>query len=159
MQSKLPSYPLAAYPILAILLAKFLHESVPNVWIQRVFYFALAQTLLLHLLVAPILNEKRKDTQVLAKSWKQSLTKTEAIYSFKNYALPSLAFYLDTQIQVVADFLEFQSLPKGSIVLIDLDNYMLLSQWGKGYKVLSEAKSVWAYDRNKTIQLLLIQID
>ncbi len=106
----------------------------------------------------PYLNEKRSDTKRIAQLWKSKITQDSKIIALKNYAIPSLAFYLERKIDVKKDMLEWKSIPAGSLVLVDKESYLLFSAIGMKSKVYLEEEEIWLYDRNKSIRLLIVSI-
>ncbi|MCZ8154778.1 MAG: glycosyltransferase family 39 protein [Leptospira sp.] len=158
MQSKLPSYPLASYPILSILIANEAIKAKRLTFTKWLVIFAFLQVILINLFLTPYLNEKRSDTKRIAQLWKSKITQDSKIIALKNYAIPSLAFYLERKIDVKKDMLEWKSIPAGSLVLVDKESYLLFSAIGMKSKVYLEEEEIWLYDRNKSIRLLIVSI-
>ncbi len=157
LMSKLPSYPLAAYPILSTLIAYSISKTEsPNLkkWILAI---AILQTFVIHIFLAKYLNAKRSDTKILAESWNAMVPSHEPFYVLKNYALPSLAFYLDREISTKDSVQDYTNLKSDSYLAIDRDLYLLLSSLGLKAEILVPEKPVYEYDRNKTIELMLVK--
>lgn len=158
LMSKLPSYTLAAYPLLSILMAKSYTESKSVLLKKTILAFAITLTLAIHLFVSPLLNTYRMDSKKIATKWNESIPNHEPFYSLKNYALPSLAFYSNHPLIVMKDIQDFKILPNQSYLMIDPEMYMILTNFGLRAEIIAEEQSIFAYDRNKTISLLIIQI-
>ncbi|TGL61208.1 glycosyltransferase family 39 protein [Leptospira ognonensis] len=158
LMSKLPSYTLAAYPLLSILIAKSYTDASSEFLKKTVLAFAILLTVALHLFVSPLVNTYRMDSKIVATKWNRSIPNQEPFYSLKNYALPSFAFYLDHPIIVMKDIQDFKILPNRSYLLIDPEMFMILTNFGLKAEIIAEEESIFAYDRNKTISLLIIQI-
>jgi len=156
LMSKLPSYPLAAYPILAIFIAKTISESDTK-WKRIVLIFAILQSLTITMIVLPILSEKRKDTKSLGEHWNKTVLPKKELVTIQNLALPSLAFYTNHSI-VEADISQWQNLKNGTMLLMDSEGLLMVKILGLNGENLEQEFSIWAYDRNKTIKLSLYEI-
>ncbi len=157
LMSKLPSYPLAAYPVFAILIAKCHSESQQILIKKIILMVAVLTTFVIHLFVAPLLNPYRADSQKIAFEWNQSISGDKPVYVLKNYAIPSLAFYLKNELIVLKDIQDYKNIPKDSYMLIDPETLMLLTHFGLKSKVIENERSIFAYDRNKSISLMIIK--
>ncbi|TGN19280.1 phospholipid carrier-dependent glycosyltransferase [Leptospira idonii] len=159
LMSKLPSYPLAAYPILAVLIASSMERSESlTFWKKWIPRLAVLQTISIVTVFLPLFSEKRRDSYRAAESWNQFLKQGDTVVSIKNYALPSLAYYLNAEIREQTDLQLIQTLPSGTILLLDQETFYFLNLLGIQGEALGKEKTIWAYDRDKTLTLLLFKI-
>ncbi|MDZ4727558.1 MAG: glycosyltransferase family 39 protein [Leptospira sp.] len=158
MSSKLPSYPLAAYPILSLLIANA-SLSIQN---QKLYHWltkiAILQFVFVNIIFSIYFNTLKTDTKRIAGEWNQILSENDHIYAVKNFGLPSLPFYLNAQI-IESKGIEFShSYKKDSILLIDEENFQLLNALGIKMDMIATKQKIWEYDRNKNIFLMLVKI-
>ncbi|WP_246047972.1 ArnT family glycosyltransferase [Leptospira ilyithenensis] len=156
LMSKLPSYPLAVYPILAILMAKIVSESKMK-WKAAILILAIAQSLAIVFIILPLLSDKRRDTIASANHWNRNFPIGTELLTIQNLALPSLAFYTNHPIRET-ELSQLQNLKKETILLLDSDNLLIVKTLGIRGESLGPEFSIWAYDRNKTIKLSLYKI-
>lgn len=155
--SKLPSYVLASYPILAILIAKSYSESKSENFKKWILAVALIFTFSIHVFLAPFLNSMRTDTKRVAERWNLSIPNSVPFYVLKNYALPSLAFYSRHKLLVLDSIQDFKNIPNGSYILIDPDLFLVLTSFGLEAETIENPQPIFAYDRNKTMELMIIR--
>lgn len=153
LMSKLPSYPLAAYPIFAILMGKIVSDAEGK-WKNAIFFLAIIQSFAVVFIALPMLSEKRKDTIIAADHWNRKLPLNTELLAVQNPALPSLAFYSNHPIREIELF-RLQNMEKKTILLLDSESLLLVRTLGIRGKSLGPEFPIWAYDRNKVIKLSL----
>lgn len=157
LSSKLPSYPLSAYPILSILLAEQLSKKHNQIYLYRLYLtVAILMFVVIGLVVLPKFSEMRTETKNLAKKINTILETNETLYSFGGLGIPSFAFYLSHPIQEVS-FESFRE-TKGTILLSESD-WLMLKAMGIHGKHLTDPISIYLYDRSKTLELRLVKIE
>ncbi|TGM79989.1 ArnT family glycosyltransferase [Leptospira bouyouniensis] len=155
LSSKLPSYPLSAYPILSILLAEQLSKKHNQIYLYRLYLTtSLVMIFIITFLILPKFSDMRTETKKLAYTIQKSLEPNETLFSFGGLGIPSFAFYLHQPIKEIG-FDEIMTI-KGTILLTESDRLMLDSM-GIKLEVLGEPISLYVYDRNKTLQLRLVR--
>ncbi len=154
LASKLPSYPLAAYPILSIVLSHYILKFKNNKKIIQTFMMAsVFISLSISIFLLPYLNKFREDTLFLSRDLNKLLPGNTNVFVNKNLALPSLAVYSHVAFSETDPIFN----PEKGFYLITQDELVLWQSLGYSYEVLMDKKSVFAYDRNKTIHILLVK--
>jgi hypothetical protein len=103
-------------------------------------------------------NSIRKDTFELANQIKQTTKKAEMIYFAKDYAVPSLAYYLDypkQSIEILKSINTIKNLQNNSLLVIDKDSLTLLEK--EKIEILNK-KKLYLYDRNRSLELFVIRL-
>lgn len=156
LASKLPSYPLAAYPIFGIIIARFIDANKPKLSFKIITSLAFLFSFAIVSFVLPLLSEKRKDTIQLSKLLNNHLTKEEPVYVQKNVSLPSLAFYSGQNFKEVSALTLTN--PKGYFLLTEEEVLLWEAMQFPVLRIFGPEK-VWAYDRNKTLSLVLVKLN
>lgn len=155
LSSKLPSYPLSAYPILSILLAEQLSKKHNQIYLYRLYLTtSILMILVIGIIVLPKFNEMRRETKSLAEIAKGRIQTNETLYSYGGLGIPSFAFYFHRPIKEI-EWNEFMKV-NGSILMTDSDR-ILFDSMGFKLKQMGEPISLYAYDRNKTLKLVLVK--
>lgn len=156
LSSKLPSYPLSAYPILSILLAEQLSKKHNQIYLYRIYLTtAILMFCIIGFLILPKFSEMRRETKLLADTIGNRLDPNETLYSFGGLGIPSFAFYLNQPIKEIQ--MDQLFLIQGKILLTDSDKIML-DALGMKTELVGEPISIYVYDRNKTLKLRLVKI-
>jgi 4-amino-4-deoxy-L-arabinose transferase-like glycosyltransferase len=160
MMSKLPSYVLITYPILAIMIARNLEKNYQQnqIKIKIVIIVSLVLTIVIQTLLL-IFNEKRSDTFTFAKLIQENLQENEIIYFEKDYGLPSLAYYLNypkQKIKVLNGIQEVKNLEEGKLLILDESSFYIL-QYVKKLEV-KDKKKLFLYDRNRHLELIIVRL-
>ncbi len=156
LASKLPSYPLAAYPILSIILANYILKFKNDDKTIRIFLMAsVLISLTISIFLLPYLNKFREDTQSFSKDLNTLLPIHTNVFVNKNLALPSLAVYSHLEFTETDPIFN----PEKGYYLITDEELLVWQTLGYSYQVLLNKKSIFAYDRNKTFRLSLVRKD
>ncbi|XDD47401.1 ArnT family glycosyltransferase [Leptospira sp. WS39.C2] len=155
LSSKLPSYPLSAYPILSILLAEQLSKKHNQIYLYRLYLTtAILMFVVIGIFLLPKFSEMRTETKILANNIKSNLQPNETLYSYGGLGIPSFAFYFHQPIKEISfDELIIQN---GKILLTESDR-LVLESMGIKMNPIGEILSVYVYDRNKTLKLRLVK--
>lgn len=159
MMSKLPSYVLVAYPILSMSIANILDKNF-ELYKKKIKIISIL-SIIMGIFVLVFLaefNSIRKDTFELANQIKQNTKKPETIYFAKDYAVPSLAYYLDypkQSIEILKSINTIKNLQNNSLLVIDKDSLTLLEK--EKIEILSK-KKLYLYDRNRSLELFVIRL-
>ncbi|ABZ93476.1 Glycosyltransferase of PMT family [Leptospira biflexa serovar Patoc strain 'Patoc 1 (Ames)'] len=154
ISSKLPSYPLSAYPILSILLAEQLSKKHNQIYLYRLYLTsAIVMMFVISFFILPKFSELRNDSKKLAEIMNQSVSPNETLFSFGGLGIPSFAFYYHKPIKEIGmnDIISH----KGKILMTESDKLMLEAM-GIKLSAIGEPISIYAYDRNKTLHLILV---
>lgn len=154
ISSKLPSYPLSAYPILSILLAEQLSKKHNQIYLYRLYLTsAIVMMFVISFFILPKFSEMRNDSKKLAEIMNQSVSPNETLFSFGGLGIPSFAFYYHKPIKEIGmnDIISH----KGKILMTESDKLMLEAM-GIKLSAIGEPISIYAYDRNKTLHLILV---
>ncbi len=160
LMSKLPSYVLSVYPILSIFLANEVHKDfiLKKMKVKILFIINIIFILTFQLFSIFYINHLRSDSFHVAKTWSQKVPIQDTIYFNKNYALPSLIYYLDypkRKIVLEENFQEFLKIPVGSYLVVETPYTMVLSEIRK-FEILS-SDTIFLYDRNRKLELTLLR--
>ncbi len=147
LSSKLPSYTLAAYPIIAILLAKKLEVvQIPTLLVNTAFVFQIALLMFVTFYIEPL----RKDTYNLAQELNSTFQVGRVAHHIEDFAIPSLAVYSHLKWSKIHTWEEIQNLTDKSLVIISSKQMFLIpSHWQK----VGNPQRIFLYDRNRTIDL------
>lgn len=152
--SKLPSYPLAAYPILAILLGDQLSRKHNQIYMFRLYLtVSLVMIAVLSFVILPKFSELRKETKKVASEIQILVPHKETLHTFGGLGIPSFAYYYHRPIHEM-NWEEIQT-TKGYILVTESD-YLLWKGLGIGWETIGEPFSIFAYDRNKKLTLRLV---
>ncbi|MDF3820663.1 glycosyltransferase family 39 protein [Leptospira sp. 96542] len=155
LASKLPSYPLAAYPLLSILIAKKMEGVTTFFSFKNLFVFSIVWMVTIIIILLPWMNNKRFDTKTVAEKINRLELKTDSIYVNGNLGLPSLAYYLKTPLkEFEANYLTNKD---DKFILATTNDLLLLNQLQTNILVVGGPYPIYAYDRNKTIELYVIK--
>ncbi|WP_244288334.1 ArnT family glycosyltransferase [Leptospira congkakensis] len=155
LASKLPSYPLSAYPILAILLGDQLARKHNQIYMYRIYLtVALLMIAVLSFVILPKFSEMRTDSKKAAQRIQSIVSKDETLYSFGAHGIPSFAFYYHKPIQEIT----WEELSKiEGYILVSESDFQVWKGLGLKWEGLGETLSVYAYDRNKKLNLRLVK--
>ncbi|TGK87443.1 phospholipid carrier-dependent glycosyltransferase [Leptospira noumeaensis] len=155
LASKLPSYPLAAYPILSILLGDQLARKHNQIYMYRIYLtVAMFMFIIISFVVLPKFSELRQDTINLAKTIQNNVPKNTTLHSFGAHGIPSFAFYYHRPIQEIT----WEGLSKAEgYILVSESDFQVWKGMGLGWEAASDPLSVYAYDRNKKLNLRLVK--
>ncbi|EOQ87819.1 dolichyl-phosphate-mannose-protein mannosyltransferase [Leptospira yanagawae serovar Saopaulo str. Sao Paulo = ATCC 700523] len=155
ISSKLPSYPLSAYPILSILLAEHLSKKHNQIYLYRIYLgTAILMFCVIGFVIVPKFSDMRKETKILAETIQKELLPNETLYSFGGLGIPSFAFYLERKVEEIS--IDKILTVKGKILLTDSDRLML-DALGVKTEAITDPISLYAYDRNKKLTLRLVK--
>ncbi|PJZ44763.1 ArnT family glycosyltransferase [Leptospira brenneri] len=155
LASKLPSYPLSAYPILSILLADQLARKHNQIYMYRIYLtVALVMVTIISLVLLPKFSELRMDTKKAAAVVQTIVPEGETLYSLGAHGIPSFAYYYHRKIQEVST----TELPKTKgYFLVSESDFLIWKGLGMEWESLGEPISIYAYDRNKKLNLRLVK--
>ncbi|WP_244241866.1 ArnT family glycosyltransferase [Leptospira kanakyensis] len=155
LASKLPSYPLSAYPILSILLGDQLSRKHNQIYMYRIYItVALLMIAVLSFVIFPKFSEIRMDTKKIANQVQSIVPENVTLHSFGAHGIPSFAFYYHRPIKEIT----WEDLPKTEgYILISESDFQIWKGMGFGWESASDLLSVYAYDRNKYLNLRLIK--
>ncbi|WP_210413180.1 ArnT family glycosyltransferase [Leptospira vanthielii] len=155
LASKLPSYPLSAYPILAILLGDQLARKHNQIYMYRLYLtVSILMIATISFIVLPKFSEMRTDT-IKAASMVQSLVPVnETLHSFGAHGIPSFAYYYHRPIHEMT-WEQIQT-TKGYFLVSESD-YVVWKGLGLEWEGIGEPLSIYAYDRNKKLTLRLVK--
>ncbi|MCW7470136.1 ArnT family glycosyltransferase [Leptospira kanakyensis] len=155
LASKLPSYPLSAYPILSILLGDQLSRKHNQIYMYRIYItVALLMIAVLSFVIFPKFSEIRMDTKKIANQVQSIVPENVTLHSFGAHGIPSFAFYYHRPIKEIT----WEDLPKTEgYILISESDFQIWKGMGLGWESASDLFSVYAYDRNKYLNLRLIK--
>ncbi|TGL46220.1 glycosyltransferase family 39 protein [Leptospira meyeri] len=155
LASKLPSYPLSAYPILSILLGDQLSRKHNQIYMYRIYLtVALVMAAIISFMILPKFAEIRKDTKNLARIVSGYVPKEKTLHSFGAHGIPSFAFYYNRPI-IEISWKDIQT-TKGYLFVSDSD-YQVWKGMGVDWEPVGEPFSLYAYDRNKKLNLRLVK--
>lgn len=147
LASKLPSYPLSAYPILAILLGDQLARKHNQIYMYRLYLtVALLMIAIISFVLLPKFSEMRTDTKKAASVIQSLVPKNETLYSFGAHGIPSFAYYYHRPIREIT-WEEIQ-ITKGYFLVSESD-YTVWKGLGIDWEEIGEPLPIYAYDRNK----------
>lgn len=155
LASKLPSYPLSAYPILSILLGDQLARKHNQIYMYRIYLtVSLVMITIISFVILPKFSEIRKDTKNMAGIINGYVPIEKTLHSFGSHGIPSFAFYYHRPINEIT-WSEVQS-TKGYLLVSDSD-YQIWKGMGVDWEPVGDSFSVYVYDRNKKLNLRLVK--
>lgn len=158
MMSKLPSYVLASYPIVSILLANLWIEK-SNILLKKLIILNFTIVIIIHISLF-IFEDKRKSTLETSLKWRKFLNLKETLYFDKDYGVPSLAYYLNyphQEILVLKNPFALKELPSKSKIILD-ENGLVILRALRDFKILDETE-LFLYDRWKRLKIFLVQME
>lgn len=155
LASKLPSYPLSAYPILSILLADQLARKHNQIYMYRVYLtVSLVMIATISFILLPRFSELRKDTIKAASVVSSFVPQNKTLHSFGAHGIPSFAYYYHRPIQEIT--WEDLKTKKGYFLVSESD-YQIWKGLGLHWEGMGEPLSIYAYDRNKMLKLRVVK--
>lgn len=155
LASKLPSYPLSAYPILSILLADQLARKHNQIYMYRLYLtVSLVMIVTISLIVLPQFSEMRTDTQKAATIVQSLVPENETLHSFGAHGIPSFAYYYQRPIQEIT--WEDLKTTKGYFLVAEFD-YQIWKGLGLNWEGIGKPLFIYAYDRNKKLSLRVVK--
>lgn len=155
LASKLPSYPLSAYPILAILLGDQLARKHNQIYMYRIYLtVSLVMIATISFILLPRFSEMRTDTKRAAAVIQSLVPPNETLHSFGGFGIPSFAYYYHRPIKEIT-WEELQT-TKGYFLVSESD-FLIWKGLGFEWETKGELLTIYAYDRNKKLTLRLVK--
>ncbi|MBM9590052.1 glycosyltransferase family 39 protein [Leptospira sp. 201903075] len=155
LASKLPSYPLSAYPILAILLGYQLARKHNQIYMYRLYLtVSLLMIAVISFVLLPKFAEMRLDTKRAANTVQNLVPQNATLHSFGAHGIPSFAYYYHRPIQEI--LIEDLQTTQGYLLVSESD-FLTWKAIGLGWEIIGEPLPIYAYDRNKKLTLRLVK--
>lgn len=155
LASKLPSYPLSAYPILAILLGDQLASKHNQIYMYRLYLtVSLLMIAIISFVLLPKFAEMRLDTKRTANILQNLVPTNTTLHSFGAHGIPSFAYYYHRPIQEIP-LVDLQTTQ--GYFLVSESDYLTWKAIGLGWEAIGEPLPIYAYDRNKKLTLRLVK--
>ncbi|WP_244241377.1 ArnT family glycosyltransferase [Leptospira perdikensis] len=155
LASKLPSYPLSAYPILSILLGDQLSRKHNQIYMYRIYItVSLIMIAIISFVILPKFSDLRTDTKKVANIIQTIVPENTTLHSFGAHGIPSFAYYYHRPIQEIT----WEDLKNTEgYFLVSESDFQIWKGMGLGWESIGEILPVYAYDRNKKLQLRLVK--